>query len=241
MLYSLDASRAWDDSFVARLLLHGAGLYCVRTPRERRSTRSIAGDRLNEYEMVYVISPRVANDDVPAVIDRVSALVTEGCGEILSVDNWGRRRLAYPIGQHFEGTYVLSTFRLPPAGTATLEAGLRLSEDVIRHLLIQGIIPPMNRGRGDDRERERAPVGAMAGDRGGYEGAPPASAADVAPGDAAVPDDLAVPSDADVAEAAEETAGLPDAITAAQAREEAADAPGAGGEVPAEAAAARAE
>jgi small subunit ribosomal protein S6 len=119
---------------------------------------------LKEYELLYIVSPRVAVDDVPNTIERVSALVTDSGGEVLSVDNWGRRRMAYPIRHYFEGTYVVMTLRMEPSAAAPLEASLIISEDVLRHLLTEGIIPPVNRDRdrdrrpmGDDRERERGP------------------------------------------------------------------------------------
>jgi small subunit ribosomal protein S6 len=114
---------------------------------------------LKEYELLYIVSPRVAADDVPNAIERVSALVTSSGGEVLSVDNWGRRRMAYPIKHYFEGTYVLATLRMEPSAAAPLEAALIISEEVIRHLVTEGIIPPTNRDRGrgfgDDRERDR--------------------------------------------------------------------------------------
>lgn len=120
------------------------------------------GDRLKEYELLFIVSPRVPADDVPAAIDRVTALVTSGGGEVLSTDNWGRRRLAYPIKHYFEGTYVLLTLRMPPAAAAPLEASLIISEEVIRHLLTEGITPPTSRDRGpaapEDRDRAPAPV-----------------------------------------------------------------------------------
>jgi small subunit ribosomal protein S6 len=110
---------------------------------------------LNEYELLYIVSPRVPADDVANAIERVNALVTAQGGEVLSVDNWGRRRLAYPIRQYFEGTYVLMTLKMPPTGAVGIEAGLRLSEEVIRHLLIAGIIPRTSGGRPREEREER--------------------------------------------------------------------------------------
>lgn len=133
------------------------------------------GGCLNEYELLYIVSPRVPADDVVNAIERVSALITAQGGEVLSTDNWGRRRLAYPIRQYFEGTYVLATLRMPPAGALALEASLNITEEVIRHLLTLGIIPPRqprarnfdDRDRGyDDRDRERAPEGGFAREGG---------------------------------------------------------------------------
>ncbi len=107
--------------------------------------------RLNEYELLYIVHPRKAADEVPSVIEWVSGLVQQGGGEPLSVDDWGRRRLAYPIAHEFEATYVLATFRLPPESTASLESQLVISEDIMRHLLIHGIIP--FEGRREEVER----------------------------------------------------------------------------------------
>jgi small subunit ribosomal protein S6 len=111
---------------------------------------------LNEYELLYIVHPRKAADEVPSVIEWVNGLVQQGGGESLSVDDWGRRRLAYPIAHEFEATYVLATFRLPPESTAALESQLVISEDIMRHILIHGIIP--FEGRREDTVRAEEAV-----------------------------------------------------------------------------------
>lgn len=108
---------------------------------------------MHEYELMYILHPRLAADEVKDAIERVSAQIGERGGEVLSAENWGRRRLSYPINHHFEGTYVLSTLQLPPEATTALESALRISEDVIRHLLIRGIIPYEGPPAHDDRAR----------------------------------------------------------------------------------------
>ena len=112
---------------------------------------------MNEYELMYVLHPRLTEEEINEAIDRISAQVTGSDGEILSVDRWGRRRLAYPIDRNLEGFYVLSTFKAPAEACGPIEAQLNLSEDVLRHLLIRGIIPYDEPPR-DERvapERER--------------------------------------------------------------------------------------
>jgi small subunit ribosomal protein S6 len=137
---------------------------------------------LKEYELLFIVSPRVAADDVPGAIERVSDLIRQSGGEVVSAENWGRRRLAYPIKHYFEGTYVLTTLRLPPEGAAPLEASLIISEDVIRHLLTEGIIPqtPRDRGRpsehGEDRERSAPPAATAPVESSAPAEAPPAEA-----------------------------------------------------------------
>ena len=96
---------------------------------------------VREYELVYIVTPRKAAAEVDTVISWISDQVTAAGGEVQSVHNWGRRRLAYPINRDFEGTYVYSTLRMPSAATAALESAMHITEDVIRHLLIRGIMP----------------------------------------------------------------------------------------------------
>jgi small subunit ribosomal protein S6 len=92
---------------------------------------------LRDYELVIIISPDVAEEDIPTTIDKVSQFVTSRGGEITGIDRWGKRRLAYPINRFKEGNYVLSRFKLEPGTTAELEASLQISETILRHLLVR--------------------------------------------------------------------------------------------------------
>ena len=120
---------------------------------------------MNEYEILYIIHPRFNADEVSALADRVGETIREQGGEVLSVDHWGRRRLAYPIQHELEGSYVFSTFRMPPAGIAELESQLRIQREVIRSLVLKGVLtepgspPPddVSRGRRQDAARAAAP------------------------------------------------------------------------------------
>lgn len=92
---------------------------------------------MREYELIVVMNPDIAEEDVPAALDRVSGAITSRGGEIEEVQPWGRRRLAYPIDRHVEGNYVLSNIRIDPARTHELESNFMISEDILRHLLIR--------------------------------------------------------------------------------------------------------
>ncbi|MEX0786737.1 MAG: 30S ribosomal protein S6 [Dehalococcoidia bacterium] len=93
---------------------------------------------MRRYELTVIITPDVAEDDLPDAIDRlVKRPVESGGGEMQGVDVWGRRRLAYPIQRHLEGNYVLTQLQLDPQQTTELERGLQISEEVIRHLLVR--------------------------------------------------------------------------------------------------------
>ena len=93
--------------------------------------------KLHEYELVVVIDPEIVEEDVPAAIERVTAAVTTRGGEVVDVQPWGRRRLAYPIRRRTEGNYVVSQIKLDPARAHEMESGFRISEDILRHLLIR--------------------------------------------------------------------------------------------------------
>jgi small subunit ribosomal protein S6 len=95
---------------------------------------------LNEYELLYIVSPRLAAAEVEQTVAAVSAAVQQDGGEVLAVDTWGRRRLAYPIRHHFDGTYVHAKLRIEPDQASRLERSLNIREDVLRHLLTRGIV-----------------------------------------------------------------------------------------------------
>ncbi len=92
---------------------------------------------MSNYEVVFIISPEVTDEDVPNTIDKISEIVSKSGGSVTEVSQWGRRKLAYPIKRFTEGNYVLAQLELKPSLTMELEAKLRLSNDVLRHLLIK--------------------------------------------------------------------------------------------------------
>ncbi len=93
---------------------------------------------MRRYELVVIVSPDVAEDDVPDAVDRlVRRPVESDGGELQEVNNWGRRKLAYPIQRHQEGNYVLTQLNMDPQKTEELERGLQISEEVLRYLLIR--------------------------------------------------------------------------------------------------------
>jgi len=93
--------------------------------------------QLRDYELVLIISPEVEGEKFDAVIDNVSQFITGKGGIISDVERWGKRRLAYTIKHFEEGSYVLAQFKLKPTLGKELEANLRISEEVLRHLLVK--------------------------------------------------------------------------------------------------------
>lgn len=92
---------------------------------------------MRDYELAIIVSPNIETEGVTAVVEKVSELIGAINGKVTSVDVWGRRALAYAIDNHREGTYVLLQANMPPAGLIELERNLKLSEEIIRYLLVK--------------------------------------------------------------------------------------------------------
>jgi len=90
---------------------------------------------MRRYELMLVIRPDVADDRSQAVIDRTTRQVVAGGGQIVKVAPWGRRRLAYPIDRHREGSYHIILFDAPGGVIVEVERGLLITEEVLRHLV----------------------------------------------------------------------------------------------------------
>jgi small subunit ribosomal protein S6 len=82
-----------------------------------------------------MLDPEVDEERVGTVMDRVRRLIGEG--EVVDEDSWGRKKLAYKIGDYTEANYHLAHLSMEGDGTKELENGLNLADDVIRHLLIR--------------------------------------------------------------------------------------------------------
>ena len=105
--------------------------------KSAKEPSQVEDTQLRDYEMVIIISPELEDEKFGATIDKVSQFITERGGTISEVEQWGKRKLAYPIQRFMEGNYVLSRFKLKPAFGKELEANLQISEEVLRHLLIK--------------------------------------------------------------------------------------------------------
>jgi small subunit ribosomal protein S6 len=92
--------------------------------------------KLRDYELVVIVSPEVAKEAADGIMEGVGRFITDGGGTVSAVEPWGKKKLAYPIKHFLEGSYILTRFKMQPKFSKQLEASLRISEDVLRHLLI---------------------------------------------------------------------------------------------------------
>ena len=90
---------------------------------------------MRRYELMLVIRPDVTDERTQAVIDRTTRGIVTAGGSILKVSPWGRRRLAYQIGHHREGSYHIVLFEAPPEAISEMEHSLLITEEVLRHLV----------------------------------------------------------------------------------------------------------
>ncbi len=89
------------------------------------------------YELMMVV-PQTDDEGLSATLERVNNDIGERGGTVVRQERWGGlRRLAYPINNHNEGSYVLTHLELDPERAGELEANLRVSENILRHLLLR--------------------------------------------------------------------------------------------------------
>ena len=106
---------------------------------------------MRRYELMLVLRPDVADDKSQALIDRTTRGIATSGGQIVKVAPWGRRRLAYPIDRHREGSYHIILFEAPGEAIVELEHTLLITEEVLRHLVTR-VERPVKAARADGTE-----------------------------------------------------------------------------------------
>ena len=87
------------------------------------------------YEAIYILDPSLNEEQVAALVAKFKGVV-EANGTVTEVDEWGKRRLAYPINDLMEGYYVLMTFTAAAAISAELDRIFRITEGVMRSMIV---------------------------------------------------------------------------------------------------------
>lgn len=90
---------------------------------------------MNTYEVLYIIKPDLEDEQKNAVVAKFSELVKTNGGEVEAIDEWGKRRFAYPINYVNEGYYVLMNFKSRPDFPLELERNFRITEDIMRFMV----------------------------------------------------------------------------------------------------------
>jgi small subunit ribosomal protein S6 len=86
------------------------------------------------YEAVFIIDPTLGEEETANLVAKFKALV-EGNGTLTEVDEWGKRRLAYPINDYTEGYYVLISFSSVPSFPAEMDRIFKITDGIMRSMI----------------------------------------------------------------------------------------------------------
>lgn len=95
---------------------------------------------MRDYELMYIVRPNLADEEIAPIVERITNYVATLGGqvkEVIQTSPWGRRRLAYNINNFQDGYYVVTNLQLDPTQATELERSLRLSDDILRHILVR--------------------------------------------------------------------------------------------------------
>jgi small subunit ribosomal protein S6 len=92
---------------------------------------------LRDYEVLYIVRADLEDDKVQDVVKRVNTLIERSGGTIAQTSLWGKRKLAYEVKHQKEGSYVLQDFQIGGDRVPELEAALKITEEVLRHLIVR--------------------------------------------------------------------------------------------------------
>lgn len=90
---------------------------------------------MRTYEAMFILKPSLEEEAIKAALEKFKGIIEKNGGEVVEVDEWGKRRLAYPIAKLNEGIYTLFTFKADTELPKELDRNFRISDDVIRSMI----------------------------------------------------------------------------------------------------------
>ncbi len=115
-----------------------------------------------DYELGFILTPEVNEEQTRAILERIEQIVNNHGGQVMRVNQWGRRRLAYPIQHNRDGFYVFIDMVLTPETVSELDRTLKVSEEVLRHLIKRRDPKVVQKEREEREARENAALTAPA-------------------------------------------------------------------------------
>ncbi len=92
---------------------------------------------MREYEVVFILRPDLDEEKGAGVVDKFKDLVEGHGGEILKLDRWGKRRLAYEVKDFKEGVYIILQMKAEPKVAAELDRVFKITDEVLRHIIVR--------------------------------------------------------------------------------------------------------
>ncbi len=97
----------------------------------------MTSQRIRDYELVMILSPEATEAEAAQTVKRISDIISQDGGSISLQENWGIRRLAYPIQRFIEGNYFITRCQMEAQAAANLDKTLNAAQDVMRHLVFK--------------------------------------------------------------------------------------------------------
>ena len=91
---------------------------------------------MRQYETMVIIDAMISDDAINAEVENIAAMITNGGGEILRRDDWGKRKLAYAINKRQHGYYVIFYYKAEASVVSSMEAALKLNENALRWMTL---------------------------------------------------------------------------------------------------------
>jgi len=92
---------------------------------------------MRKYEIIYIIPSKYTDAEMEGVVAQVNSILKESGAEVSETYQLGKRRLAYPISNQRNGSYVLTHFEAEPKSLLKMEQTLRLTDEVLRHMIVE--------------------------------------------------------------------------------------------------------
>ncbi len=125
-----------------------------------------------DYELGFILNPEVSEEQSNAILERIQQIVNNNDGQVVRINQWGRRRLAYPIQHQRDGFYVFFDMILTPETVSELDRNLKVTEEILRHIIIRRDPKIAQKERAEREERE-ARAAAQAAQAAQAQSAPP--------------------------------------------------------------------
>lgn len=92
---------------------------------------------MRAYEVMYIINSELDEEQLTAVMDKFKGIIENNGGELVKLDKWGKRRLAYEIKRKREGFYVLMNYNGAPEIAHELDRVFKITDDVMKHMILR--------------------------------------------------------------------------------------------------------
>ena len=92
---------------------------------------------MRRYETITIITANIAEDEIDTILDRMAKIIQEENGEVLKVDKWGLRKLAYLIKKEQQGSYILTEYAGTPAAVNEIERIFKIDDRILKYMTIK--------------------------------------------------------------------------------------------------------